>query len=115
MELADVLSARRPTCAAYGFANPRAWTGSICENLDLTFSFGFLPPQKEGKAHIADAVNATTSPLGEAPRGYADFDAGAATKFVLELHEDVVARRCRRLDLRAKCRGAIPGCHCAPA
>ena len=31
-----------------------------------------------GKAHIADAVNATVIPLDQAPQGYADFDQGAA-------------------------------------
>ncbi len=35
------------------------------------------------KVHIADAVNAKPITLDEAPRGYAEFDAGAATKYVL--------------------------------
>ena len=35
------------------------------------------------KVQIAKAVNATAIPLEDAPRGYAEFDAGAATKFVL--------------------------------
>jgi glutathione-independent formaldehyde dehydrogenase len=35
------------------------------------------------KVHIADAVNATAITLDEAPQGYAEFDAGAATKYVL--------------------------------
>jgi glutathione-independent formaldehyde dehydrogenase len=35
------------------------------------------------KAHIADAVNATVLPLEEAPRGYKEFDKGAAKKYVL--------------------------------
>jgi glutathione-independent formaldehyde dehydrogenase len=35
------------------------------------------------RVHIADAVNATAITLEEAPRGYAEFDAGAATKYVL--------------------------------
>ncbi len=38
------------------------------------------------RVHIADAVNATAIPLEEAPRGYAEFDAGAATKYVLDPH-----------------------------
>ena len=35
------------------------------------------------KVQIAKAVNATAIPLEDAPRGYAEFDAGAAIKFVL--------------------------------
>jgi glutathione-independent formaldehyde dehydrogenase len=35
------------------------------------------------KVQIAKAVNAQAIPLEDAPRGYAEFDAGAATKFVL--------------------------------
>jgi glutathione-independent formaldehyde dehydrogenase len=38
------------------------------------------------KAHIADAVNATVLPLEEAPQGYAEFDRGAARKYVLNPH-----------------------------
>jgi len=35
------------------------------------------------KVHIADAVNAKAITLDDAPQGYAEFDAGAATKYVL--------------------------------
>jgi glutathione-independent formaldehyde dehydrogenase len=38
------------------------------------------------KAHIADAVNATVIPLDDAPRGYAEFDKGAAKKYVIDPH-----------------------------
>lgn len=38
------------------------------------------------KAHIADAVNAKTISLDEAPAGYAAFDQGAATKYVIDPH-----------------------------
>lgn len=38
------------------------------------------------RAHIADAVGATTISLDDAPRGYAEFDAGAAQKFVIDSH-----------------------------
>jgi len=43
------------------------------------------------KVHIAQAVNAQAIPLEEAPRGYAEFDAGAATKYVLNPHGYVQA------------------------
>jgi glutathione-independent formaldehyde dehydrogenase len=36
------------------------------------------------RVQIAQAVNATPITLEEAPRGYAEFDAGAATKYVLD-------------------------------
>jgi glutathione-independent formaldehyde dehydrogenase len=36
------------------------------------------------KVQIAKAVNATVISLDEAPRGYVDFDKGAAKKFVLD-------------------------------
>ena len=40
---------------------------------------------------IADAVNATVIPLDDAPRGYEDFDKGAAEKFVLDPHQMIAA------------------------
>ncbi|WP_019122677.1 formaldehyde dehydrogenase, glutathione-independent [Brevibacillus massiliensis] len=39
-----------------------------------------------GKAQIAKAVNATLISLDEAPQAYADFDKGAAKKFVIDPH-----------------------------
>ena len=36
------------------------------------------------RVQIAKAVNATPITLDDAPRGYAEFDAGAATKYVLD-------------------------------
>lgn len=38
------------------------------------------------KAHIADAVGAVTISLDEAPRGYQEFDGGAAKKYVIDPH-----------------------------
>ncbi|WP_299054741.1 formaldehyde dehydrogenase, glutathione-independent [uncultured Nocardioides sp.] len=38
------------------------------------------------KAHVAKAVNAKTITLDDAPRGYQEFDAGAATKYVIDPH-----------------------------
>jgi len=36
------------------------------------------------KVQIAKAVNATVISLDEAPQGYADFDKGAAKKYVID-------------------------------
>lgn len=41
------------------------------------------------KAHIADAVGAVTISLDEAPRGYEEFDGGAAKKYVIDPHDMV--------------------------
>jgi glutathione-independent formaldehyde dehydrogenase len=38
------------------------------------------------RVQIAKAVNATPISLDDAPRGYAEFDKGAARKFVLDPH-----------------------------
>jgi glutathione-independent formaldehyde dehydrogenase len=38
------------------------------------------------RVQIAKAVNVEVIALDEAPRGYADFDAGAAKKFVIDPH-----------------------------
>ena len=43
------------------------------------------------KIHIAKAVNVQTISLDDAPKGYADFDKGAATKFVIDPHGMVAA------------------------
>ena len=43
------------------------------------------------KVQIAKAVNATVIPLDDAPRGYQDFDKGAAKKFVIDPHESLRA------------------------
>ncbi|PPF09630.1 formaldehyde dehydrogenase, glutathione-independent [Rathayibacter sp. AY1A5] len=59
----------------------------------LSFTTGQCPVMKynrqlmmailHDRVHIADAVQATAISLDDAPRGYADFDKGAAKKFVL--------------------------------
>jgi glutathione-independent formaldehyde dehydrogenase len=38
------------------------------------------------KAQIAKAVNATVIGLEDAPKGYEDFDHGAARKYVIDPH-----------------------------
>jgi hypothetical protein len=45
------------------------------------------------KVNVAKAVNVTVLPLEDAPRGYHDFDKGAAKKFVLDLQGMVRSRR----------------------
>jgi hypothetical protein len=45
------------------------------------------------KVNVAKAVNVTVLPLEDAPRGYHDFDKGAAKKFVLDPHGMVRSRQ----------------------
>jgi glutathione-independent formaldehyde dehydrogenase len=42
------------------------------------------------RVQIARAVNATVIPLEDAPRGYQDFDKGAAKKYVLNPNSLIV-------------------------
>ncbi|MDN5747868.1 MAG: formaldehyde dehydrogenase, glutathione-independent [Pseudonocardia sp.] len=49
----------------------------------LKYNRGLMMSILHDKAHIADAVNATVLSLDDAPRGYEEFDKGAAKKYVL--------------------------------
>ena len=82
-----------------GGVDEAAKTGSLSLSLgtgwakSLSFTTGQCPVMKynrglmmailNDKVHIAQNVNAKAISLDEAPRGYAEFDAGAATKYVL--------------------------------
>jgi glutathione-independent formaldehyde dehydrogenase len=52
----------------------------------MRYHRGLMMSILHDKAHIADAVNATIINLDEAPKGYQDFDKGAAKKFVIDPH-----------------------------
>ncbi|HSU48734.1 MAG TPA: zinc-binding dehydrogenase, partial [Arthrobacter sp.] len=83
-----------------GAADEAARKGSLSLSLgtgwakSLSFTTGQCPVMKynrqlmmailHDRIQIAKAVNATAIPLDDAPRGYAEFDAGAATKYVLD-------------------------------
>ncbi len=82
-----------------GAADKASQKGSLSLSLgtgwakSLSFVTGQCPVMKyhrglmmailHDKVHIANNVNAKTIGLEDAPRGYAEFDAGAATKYVL--------------------------------
>ncbi|WP_372698776.1 formaldehyde dehydrogenase, glutathione-independent [Arthrobacter sp. JSM 101049] len=82
-----------------GAADEAAQKGSLSLSLgtgwakSLSFTTGQCPVMKynrqlmmailHDRIHIAEAVNAKAIALDDAPRGYAEFDAGAATKYVL--------------------------------
>jgi glutathione-independent formaldehyde dehydrogenase len=85
-----------------GAEDPAAREGSLSIRIglgwakSLRFATGQCPVMRyhrrlmmailHDRVQIAKNVNATVLPLDEAPRGYADFDKGAARKFVLDPH-----------------------------
>jgi glutathione-independent formaldehyde dehydrogenase len=64
-----------------GWAKSLSFTTGQCPV--MRYHRGLMQAILNDKAHIADAVNATVITLDEAPKGYEDFDKGAAEKFVL--------------------------------
>ena len=52
----------------------------------MTYNHGLMKAILADRVQIAKAVNATVIPLDEAPAGYADFDSGAAKKYVIDPH-----------------------------
>ena len=91
-----------------GAADDAAKEGSLSIRLGLgwakshSFTTGQCPVMRynrklmmailHDRVQIAKAVNATSIPLDEAPQGYADFDKGAAQKFVLDPHGVIAGR-----------------------
>jgi glutathione-independent formaldehyde dehydrogenase len=85
-----------------GAADEAAREGSLSIRLglgwakSLSFTTGQCPVMRyhrqlmqailHDRVQIAKAVNATTISLDDAPQGYADFDKGAAKKFVIDPH-----------------------------
>jgi glutathione-independent formaldehyde dehydrogenase len=85
-----------------GASDEAAKTGSLSIRLglgwakSLSFATGQCPVMRynrqlmmailNDRTQIAKNVNATVLPLDQAPQGYADFDKGAARKFVLDPH-----------------------------
>src|SRR4029453_9833784 len=65
-----------------GWAKSHSFTTGQCPG--MRYPRGLMQAILSDRLHIADAVNATVIPLGDAPDGYRDFDAGAAKKFVLD-------------------------------
>lgn len=57
----------------------------------MKYNRGLMQAILAGKVNIADAVNAKAIGLEDAPRGYEEFDKGAATKYVLNPNGYVAA------------------------
>ena len=65
-----------------GWAKSHAFVTGQCPV--LKYNRGLMMSILHDKAHIAKAVNATVIPLDDAPRGYQEFDKGAAKKYVID-------------------------------
>jgi glutathione-independent formaldehyde dehydrogenase len=65
-----------------GWAKSHSFTTGQCPV--MRYHRGLMQMILNDRAQIAKAVNATVIKLDEAPRGYHDFDAGAAKKFVID-------------------------------
>src|ERR671914_2915398 len=67
-----------------GWAKSHSFTTGQCPV--LKYNRGLMMSILHGKAQIAKAVNATVISLDDAPRGYQEFDKGAARKYVIDPH-----------------------------
>jgi len=67
-----------------GWAKSHAFYTGQCPV--MKYNRGLMMAILHDKVNIADAVGATVISLDDAPQGYADFDAGAAKKYVIDPH-----------------------------
>ncbi|MFC3689411.1 formaldehyde dehydrogenase, glutathione-independent [Aquipuribacter hungaricus] len=67
-----------------GWAKSLSFTTGQCPV--MRYNLGLMKAILADRVQIAKAVNATVIPLDEAPAGYADFDSGAAKKYVIDPH-----------------------------
>jgi threonine dehydrogenase-like Zn-dependent dehydrogenase len=72
-----------------GWAKSHSFTTGQCPV--MRYHHGLMNAILHDRVAIADAVNATVIPLDDAPLGYAEFDGGAAQKFVIDPHGMVPA------------------------
>jgi len=67
-----------------GWAKSHSFTTGQCPV--MKYNRQLMEAILHDKVEIAKAVNATVIPLNDAPRGYRDFDKGAAAKFIIDPH-----------------------------
>ena len=67
-----------------GWAKSLSFTTGQCPV--MRYNHGLMMAILHDRVQIAKAVNATTISLDQAPHGYADFDKGAAQKYVIDPH-----------------------------
>ncbi|MFC7321809.1 formaldehyde dehydrogenase, glutathione-independent [Halobacillus campisalis] len=70
----------------FGLGWAKAQTFVTGQTPVMRYHRGLMHSILKGKANIAKAVNATVISLEDAPKGYKEFDEGAAKKFVLDPH-----------------------------
>src|SRR4051795_8754995 len=67
-----------------GWAKSLSFTTGQCPV--MRYNLGLMKAILHDKVQIAKAVNATVISLDEAPKGYQEFDSGAARKYVIDPH-----------------------------
>src|SRR2546423_5914257 len=72
-----------------GWAKSHHFTTGQCPV--MKYNYNLMQCILHDKIQIAKAVNVTTITLDEAPKGYKDFDKGAAKKFVIDPHGLIAA------------------------
>ncbi|OMH24543.1 formaldehyde dehydrogenase, glutathione-independent [Tersicoccus phoenicis] len=72
-----------------GWAKSLSFTTGQCPV--MKYHRGLMQAILHDRVQIAKAVNATVISLDEAPQAYADFDSGAAKKYVIDPHGSVAA------------------------
>ena len=55
----------------------------------MKYHRGLMQAILNDRIHIAKAVNAEVISLDDAPRGYEEFDKGAAKKYVIDAHGSI--------------------------
>lgn len=70
----------------FGLGFAKAHTFTTGQSPTMRYNRELMKLILSGRAQIAKAVNATVISIDDAPKGYADFDKGAARKFVLDPH-----------------------------
>ncbi len=79
-----------------GWAKSHSFTTGQCPV--MRYHRGLMQMILSDRAQIAKAVNATVITLDEAPKGYEDFDSGAAKKYVLNPNDLIPAWRASWID-----------------
>lgn len=72
-----------------GWAKSVSFTTGQCPV--MRYNLGLMKAILAEKVQIAKAVNAIVISLDDAPRGYAEFDSGAAKKYVIDPHGSIAA------------------------
>lgn len=78
-----------PLSLGTGWAKSLSFTTGQCPV--MRYNLGLMKAILHDRVQIAKAVNATVISLDDAPRGYQEFDKGAARKYVIDPHGTLAA------------------------